>query len=262
MNFQNWFFYSIAESAVFSFSVSSPKKYWNFFSTPIVKGFRREFALLRDFTVTFYFNKASRFLVSSFSKIRVRGLVFGLPISTDFTNFANPAYYIYFNLFARLYNVLVMGFKWPGGALSNFKRFWGYNNYYYTHKAHWKKFRYYPNVAFSSSYNYEIYSLGFESLSCNVPLVAPIDSSTDPVVFGYPILASPTINNAYFFANFFFIKFFQGFVNRFVRFRIRKRRKFNKFSNKRVWRRLCLFVVYREVELNHHTRLFRPILFR
>lgn len=226
MYVQHWAFYSISEVSIFSFSISSPKKYWNFFSTPIVKGFRREFTILRDFIISFYFSKAGKFLVSSFSKMRTRALVFGVPIATNLlSNTANPEYYIYFNLFSRLYNVIVIGFKWPGGALSNFKRFWNYNNYYYSYKAHWKKFRYYPNISFSSSYNYEIYSLGFESLSCNVPLVAPIDSSVDPSVFGYPILASPTINNVYFFSNFFFIKFFQGFVIRFIRFRTRTRRK-------------------------------------
>jgi hypothetical protein len=229
----NWFFYSISESAIFSFSISSPKKYWNFFSTPVVKGFRREFVILRDFITSFYFNKASKFLLSSFTKIRSRALLFGVPLSTDSFNYANPAYYVYFNLFSRLYNVIVIGFKWPGGALSNFKRFWGYNNYYYSYKAHWKKFRYYPNIAFSSSYNYEIYSLGFESLSCSVPLVAPIDSSIDLSVFGYPILSSPTINNVYFFSNFFFIKFFQGFVTRFVRFRTRRRSKNLRFFDRK-----------------------------
>lgn len=222
MLMQHWAFYALSESSFFSFTLSSPKRYWNFFSTPIVKGFRREFAILKNFLSSYYFNKASKFLFSTFSVIRTRALLFGVPLTTTVTGISDHAHYTYFNLFIRLYNVIVIGFKWLGGALSNFKRFWLHSTYYYTYKAHWKKFRYYPNLAFSSSYGYEMYSLGFESLSCYVPLVSPIDSSVDPTPFGYPILASPTINNSTFFSNFFFLKFFQGFIRRFSKFKSRK----------------------------------------
>lgn len=230
--FQNWSLYTLSEQTFISFTFSSPRRYWNFFSTPIVKGFRREFALLQNFAVSFYFLKASKFLFTSASLFRTKFLIFGVPtLSLASEKFTTNSYQLYFNLFIRLYNILVIGFKWQGGALSNFKRFWNYNNYYYTYKAHWKKFYYYPTVAFSSAYGYEMYSLGFESLSCYVPLISPVDSSIDLSPFGYPILASPTINNANFFSNYFFFKFFQGFLARFTNFKNRKKISNSKFMS-------------------------------
>lgn len=214
----NWAFYNVSERALISFAISTPRRYWNFFSTPVVKGFRSELTLMRSFTLGYFFNKAMDFLTFVSEKNRTRFLLFGLLIRDQDSRSQMYNTRGYLRVFFELLNVVVVGNVWPGGALTNFKKFKIHNSYYFFKTSIISRFRYYPNVSLSTFYNYETISLGFESMACAVPMIAPIDASLDPSILSYPIPISSSSINMSFMANFFLLKVFQGSLIRFVNF--------------------------------------------
>jgi hypothetical protein len=255
--------------ALHSYTLSCPSLYWNQFYSPITLGFRSGFVINSPLVTNYYFSKASYIILKIFQKFYSRAFLFGFfddyktkpsLLKRDATSF-NP----YFRIFINSYNVIVRGFFWRGGALTNFKRFKVDSTYFFYNFSNLKHYKYHPTLAMSTHYTSSTLSLGFESLAARVPLVTPIDGSIDPSIFSYPIPMNSATSNIFFFSNFYFSKFFKSFCSRFLVFKKREQKfkKVNiilntkkreqkdlKFKNVRVLRRLPDEIALRLKNLN------------
>jgi hypothetical protein len=206
--------------ALSSYSVSCQTLYWNHFHTPLVLGFRSYFVFSNPIYTNFYFSKANRFMQATLKKFYVRTLLFGffddyLELKS-LVNRTTDDFIRFYKLFLKTYNVFYRGFFWRGGALTNFRKFRRNSQYYFTLPQRFRKYKYYPTLAFSTHYSYSTFSLGFESMCGKIPLITPIDATVDPSIFSFPIPINSSVQNIYFFIYFYFSSFFKGFLTRFL----------------------------------------------